>query len=71
MLLILWVILIPKTTNPLAIDEYRSISMVGCIYEVISNLLTNRIKPQLTKLINETQSSFAHGRQIADGLIIA
>lgn len=34
-----WVTLIPKIPNPLCIDEYRPISMLGCIYKSYPNCL--------------------------------
>lgn len=40
-----WVALIPKSTNPQCVDDYKPISMVGCIYKVISKVLENSLKP--------------------------
>lgn len=45
-----WVSLVPKTRNPYSINEYMPISVVGCLYKIISKIITKRIKP----LISET-----------------
>ncbi|XP_058725807.1 uncharacterized protein LOC131597111 [Vicia villosa] len=40
--------LIPKKSNPLGLDDYRMICLVGCIYKIISKLLACRIKKVLS-----------------------
>ena len=68
---ITWVSLIPKVENPTTIEEFRPISMVGCIYKVIAKILSCRLKDVIAPLIDETQSAFVKNRQILDGVMIA
>lgn len=65
------VVLIPKKRNPVQISDYRPISLIGCIYKVISEVLTNRIKKFIGMVISEPQSAFISDRQILDGILIA
>ncbi|XP_072062249.1 uncharacterized protein [Arachis hypogaea] len=53
------------------IKELRPISMVGCVYKVISNVLVRRMRSVLPVLVGETQSVFVKGRKIHDGALIA
>ena len=44
--------------------------MVGCIYKIISKIMTFRLKKIIHMLIEETQNSFVTGKQISDGALI-
>ena len=66
-----WVALIPKIDEAVEIKDYRPISMVGCLYKLISKILANRVKLVMPGLVGETQSAFVSGRQILDGGLIA
>lgn len=66
-----WVTLIPKIKNPLSIEDFRPISMVGALYKIVSKLLSIRLKVVLAPLIDESQSAFVRDRQILDGVLIA
>jgi hypothetical protein len=66
-----FIVLIPKKKNPVNISDFRPISLVGCIYKVISKVLTNRLKKVIGSVVSETQSAFISGRQILDGILIA
>ena len=46
--------LIPKTENPQSLKEYRPISLVGCVYKILTKLLSNRIKKVIEKVIDGT-----------------
>lgn len=52
-------------------SEFRPISMVGCIYKLLSKVLANRFKLVLPSIIGEAQSVFISGKQILDGVLIA
>ena len=47
--------LIPKEANPSSFDRFRPISLCNASYKIFSNLLANRIKPLLGKLISPLQ----------------
>lgn len=38
-----FVVLIPKRDNPTCLNDYRPISLVGCIYKVLAKLLAGRL----------------------------
>ncbi|XP_058733672.1 uncharacterized protein LOC131605316 [Vicia villosa] len=63
--------LIPKNSNPLGLNEYRPICLVGCIYKVISKILASRLKKVLSSVVSECQSAFVPGRQLLDGVLVA
>ncbi|XP_074278036.1 uncharacterized protein LOC141601639 [Silene latifolia] len=68
---ITWVTLIPKVECAVELSDFRPISMVGCVYKVISKILAERLRSLLPGLIGETQSAFVQQRQILDGALIA
>ncbi|GKC33644.1 putative RNA-directed DNA polymerase, eukaryota, reverse transcriptase zinc-binding domain protein [Tanacetum coccineum] len=65
-----FVVLIPKKGNPLGFSDYRPISLIGCVYKVISKLLASRLAKVIDTIIGPNQSSFIKGRQILDGCLI-
>nr|KYP72270.1 Transposon TX1 uncharacterized [Cajanus cajan] len=52
-------------------EEYRPISLIGCMYKVLAKVLANRMKKVIGKVIYESQSSFFKGRLILDSVLIA
>lgn len=38
-----FLVLVPKKYNPGGLNDYRSISLVGCMYKVLSKLLAERL----------------------------
>ncbi|XP_072074147.1 uncharacterized protein [Arachis hypogaea] len=68
---ITWVALAPKFVRAKEIKYLRPISMVGCVYKVISKVLVRRMRAVMPRLIGETQSAFVKGRKIHDGTLIA
>ncbi|XP_058759392.1 uncharacterized protein LOC131632671 [Vicia villosa] len=63
--------LIPKSNNPLGLDDYRPICLVGSIHKIISKALAGRIKQVIGKVISSSQSAFVPGRQLLDGALVA
>ncbi|XP_016185821.1 uncharacterized protein LOC107627507 [Arachis ipaensis] len=53
------------------IKDLRPISMIRCVYKVISKLLTRRMRSVMPGLVGESQSAFVKGRKIHDGALIA
>ncbi|KHN05264.1 hypothetical protein glysoja_049705, partial [Glycine soja] len=39
-----FIALIPKIKDPQVISDFRPISLIGCIYKVITKLLANRMR---------------------------
>ncbi|GJU50245.1 putative RNA-directed DNA polymerase [Tanacetum coccineum] len=66
-----FVVLIPKKNDPLGFSDYRPISLIGCVYKIISKLLASRLARVIDSVIGPNQSAFIEGRQILDGCLIA
>ncbi|GKV11739.1 hypothetical protein SLEP1_g22962 [Rubroshorea leprosula] len=66
-----FIVLIPKKENPIRIEDYRPISLIGCMYKLISKLLANRLSKVIEGLIGENQSAFIAGRLLVDSVIVA
>lgn len=62
---------VPKKQTPLDLDDYRPISLVDCVYKIISKILANRLKIVLPKIIDNTQSAFIKGRGLLDSILVA
>lgn len=63
--------LIPKVACPQQLTHYRPISMIGCMYKILSKLLANRLSKVLKKVISPTQSGFLPGRSTSEGILVA
>lgn len=48
---------VPKKEVPNHLGDYRPISLIGSLYNIIAKVLSLRLKPLLTKIIDETQSA--------------
>lgn len=49
-----WVTLNSKVKNPTCVEEYMPMSMVGCLYKIVSKLLSIRLKYVLAPLIDKS-----------------
>ena len=65
-----FVALIPKISQPQSLNDYRPISLIGCMYKIVAKLLANRLKLVLPSLIDERQSAFIKNRHILHGIVI-
>jgi len=63
--------LVPKKVNPTSFNEYRPISLVGCVYKLIVKLLANRLRRVPPKVIDKHQTFFVSGRGMMDSVLIA
>ncbi|GJU68923.1 putative RNA-directed DNA polymerase [Tanacetum coccineum] len=66
-----FIVLIPKKLDSLGFSDYRPISLIGCVYKVISKILANKLAKVIPSIINPNQSAFIAGRKILDGCLIA
>lgn len=63
--------LIPKIDSPQSLNDFRPISLVGCLYKVVTKILAARIKKVLPQVITDTQFAFLGGRGMLDSVLIA
>ncbi|XP_068504142.1 uncharacterized protein [Phaseolus vulgaris] len=66
----LFLCLIPKVENPQQLDEFRPISLVGCLYKIISKVLSLYLKKVICKVIDVRQSTFLEGRGLLDSVLV-
>nr|KAJ0218832.1 hypothetical protein LSAT_V11C300154990 [Lactuca sativa] len=65
-----FIILVPKTSDPISLDEYRPISLIGCLYKIIAKVLAERLKRYIPQVVSHTQTTFIKDRNILDGPLI-
>ena len=63
--------LIPKVDNPQLLNDFRPISLVGCLYKIVAKILSLRMKMVLHKVIDVRQSTFLAGRDLMDSVLVA
>ena len=66
-----FITLVPKVANPQHLNEFRPISLVGCVYKIISKILSSRLKRVLNKVIDPRKSAFLEGRGLLDSVLVA
>jgi len=66
-----FIALIPKVEIPQKLNGFRPISLVGCLYKILSKVLASRLRMVMSSVISETQTAFVKDRQILDGILIA
>jgi len=66
-----FIALIPKVNSPQRLNDFRPISLVGCLYKVIAKVLANRLRSVVGSVVSESQSAFVKGKHILDGILIA
>ena len=62
---------IPKKVDAVNVRDFRPISLVGSIYNILSKVLANRLERVTSGIISETQNAFGLDRQILDSVLIA
>jgi len=55
-----FIALIPKVTSPQRLNDFRPISLVGCLYKV----LANKLRGVIGSVVSDSQSAFVKGKQI-------
>lgn len=66
-----FIALIPKVKDPQSLNEYRPISLIGCVYKTVAKILANRLKEVLPNIIDERQTAFIRERHLLHGVVIA
>ena len=53
------------------LKDFRSISLVGSLYELLAKVLENRLKLAMREVVSKFQHAFIQDRQILDVALIA
>ncbi|GJQ88887.1 RNA-directed DNA polymerase, eukaryota [Tanacetum coccineum] len=61
---------ITKSQGAKQVKDFRPISLIGCLYKIITKISANRLAIIMGDLVNEMQSAFIANRQILDGPFI-
>ena len=59
-----FITLLPKFRDPLTLQGFHPISLIGCVYKVIVKSSANRIRRVIGSMIGEMQMAFIEGRNI-------
>ncbi|GJT66397.1 RNA-directed DNA polymerase, eukaryota [Tanacetum coccineum] len=65
-----FIALIPKVMDAKFVTDFRPISLIGCVYKVITKILAKRLVTVISDLVSDSQSAFVANRQILDGPFI-
>ncbi|GJZ36016.1 putative RNA-directed DNA polymerase [Tanacetum coccineum] len=61
-----FITLVPKIDDPLSLNDYRPISLIGRQYKIIAKLFANRLSTVISSVVSNVQMAFIKGRQIID-----
>nr|GEX07109.1 putative RNA-directed DNA polymerase, eukaryota, reverse transcriptase zinc-binding domain protein [Tanacetum cinerariifolium] len=62
--------LIPKTLDPKTVGDFWPISLIGCIYKVVTKILATRLSLVISDLVSDVQTAFLPNCQILGGPFI-
>nr|KYP35452.1 Transposon TX1 uncharacterized [Cajanus cajan] len=66
-----FITLIPKKQDPQRLEDYKPISLVGCMYKILAKVLANRVKQVLPSVIDERrQSALLEGRNMLYSVLV-
>ncbi|KAK3195513.1 hypothetical protein Dsin_026823 [Dipteronia sinensis] len=66
-----FIVLIPKVTDALSVDQYRPIVLENFLFKVITKIIASRLGDVAAIIISPNQFGFVKGRQIQDCIAIA
>ncbi|KAL2609191.1 hypothetical protein R1flu_027764 [Riccia fluitans] len=61
--------LIPKNEKKDELKNWRPISLLNLAYKLVGRILAKRMKNIISRLVDEEQTGFVHGRSITDNII--
>lgn len=62
--------LIQKVHNPFSLKEFRPISLLGCLYKLLSKVLAARLSSVMKSIISSSQLAFIKGRNLVDEMLV-
>nr|GEZ25451.1 RNA-directed DNA polymerase, eukaryota [Tanacetum cinerariifolium] len=65
-----FIALIPKAPDVKFVSEYQPISLIGCLYKVVTKILATRLSNVISDLVADVQTAFLPNWQILDGPFI-
>ncbi|RVW76716.1 Transposon TX1 uncharacterized 149 kDa protein [Vitis vinifera] len=66
-----FLVLIPKKEGVSDVQDFKPISLVGNLYNIIVKFLANRLKRVMGKVVSNSQNAFVEERQILDVVLVA
>lgn len=66
-----FIALISKVDSPQGLNDFRPISLVNCMYKVISKILAIRLRGVISNIIDDCQSAFVGERNMLDSVLVA
>lgn len=67
----IFIALIMKVDSPQKLNDFLSICFVGYMYKMLPKVLANRLRAVIGSVVSDSESTFIHGKQILDGILIA
>ena len=64
-----YIFLVLNIFEPTMMGDFRPITLCNTLYEILSKILVNKIKPLIGNFISSSQNGFFPGRQILDAVI--
>lgn len=64
-------VLLPQKEGARTADSYRPISLQNCPIKMFTKVMTNRLQPRITSLVDDDQTGFIKGRCISENFVYA
>jgi len=56
--------------SPFSLRDFRPISLLGCLYKLLSKVLAARLSKIMSSIISTSQSTFVKGQHLVDGVLV-